>query len=58
MEFNNKNIVVVGAGISGIAVAAILAGKGASVTLNDNKKEEALLHDVSPAREAGVNIAL
>ena len=58
MEFNNKNIVVVGAGISGIAVAAILAGKGASVTLNDNKKEEALLHDVSPAREAGVHIAL
>jgi UDP-N-acetylmuramoylalanine--D-glutamate ligase len=58
MEFNNKNIVVVGAGISGIAVAEILAGKGASVTLNDNKKEEALLHDVSPARAAGVNIAL
>lgn len=58
MEFNNKNIVVVGAGISGIAVATILAGKGASVTLNDNKKEEALLHDVSPAREAGVHIAL
>ena len=58
MEFNNKKIVVVGAGISGIAVAEILAGKGASVTLNDNKKEEALLHDVSPAREAGVTIAL
>ncbi len=58
MDFSNKQIVVVGAGISGIAVAEILAGKGASVTLNDNKKEESLLHDVSPAREAGVNIAL
>ena len=39
MDFSNKQIVVVGAGISGIAVAEILAGKGASVTLNDNKKE-------------------
>lgn len=58
MDFRNKQILVVGAGISGIAVAAILADKGASVTLNDNKQEEALLHDVSPAREAGVNIAL
>ena len=58
MDFSNKQIVVVGAGSSVIAVAEILAGKGASVTLNDNKKEEALLHDVSPAREAGVNIAL
>ena len=58
MDFRNKQILVVGAGISGIAVAAILAEKGSSVTLNDNKQEEALLHDVSPAREAGVNIAL
>lgn len=58
MDFQNKQILVVGAGISGIAVAEILAGKGASVTLNDNKQEKDLLHDVTPAREAGVHIAL
>lgn len=58
MDFANKQILVVGAGISGIAVAEILAGKGASVTLNDNKQEQDLLHDVSPARNAGVKIAL
>lgn len=58
MDFANKQILVVGAGISGIAVAEILAGKGASVTLNDSKQEQDLLHDVSPARNAGVKIAL
>lgn len=58
MDFANKQILVVGAGISGIAVAEILAGKGASVTLNDNKQEQDLLHDVSPACNAGVKIAL
>ncbi|MBQ8682738.1 MAG: UDP-N-acetylmuramoyl-L-alanine--D-glutamate ligase [Selenomonadales bacterium] len=58
MDFQDKQILVVGAGISGIAVAEILAGKGASVTLNDNKQEQDLLHDVTPARNAGVRIAL
>lgn len=58
MNFQDKKILVVGAGISGIAVAAILQQKGATVTLNDNKKEDALLHDVSPAREAGVALVL
>ncbi len=58
MDFQDKKILVVGAGISGIAVAAILQQKGATVTLNDNKQEQDLLHDVTPARKAGVAVVL
>lgn len=42
MELKNKKILVIGAGRSGLAVTAFLAGKGARVTLTDIKGADKL----------------
>lgn len=37
MDFNNKKIMIIGAGKSGIAAAGLLAGSGADITLYDDR---------------------
>lgn len=42
MELKNKNILVVGLGVTGVATARFLKNRGASVTVTDQKKEQEL----------------
>ncbi|MDR3590085.1 MAG: UDP-N-acetylmuramoyl-L-alanine--D-glutamate ligase [Negativicutes bacterium] len=58
MEFNGKKMVVLGAGISGIAVAGILQQLGAAVTLSDTKPAENIKHDLAGVAAKGVTLAL
>lgn len=58
MEFNGKKVLILGAAISGIGVARILAGGGAAVTLSDAKTADKLKHDISGLQAAGVQLAL
>jgi len=58
MEFNGKKILVLGAGISGIAVAGILQQQGAAVTLSDTKPAENIKHDLTGLAGKGVKMAL
>lgn len=57
-EFIGKNVLVMGAGISGIAVALILERLGAKVTLSDAKTPDKLNKDLSDLTSAGVNVIL
>jgi len=57
-EFAGKQVLVLGAGISGISVAETLCRLGASVTLNDSKSEEAIGRDLSHLRKSGIKLAL
>jgi UDP-N-acetylmuramoylalanine--D-glutamate ligase len=57
-EFIGKNILVMGAGISGIAVALILQKIGAHVTLSDAKTADKLNKDLSELTSAGVKVVL
>lgn len=55
MDFSNKNVLVVGAGISGNAVAKVARRLGAArVVLSDSKAEEDLGYDLTDVRESGV----
>lgn len=58
MEFKAKKILVLGAGISGIAVAGILRERGAHVTLSDTKSAEHIKHELKGLVESGVVMAL
>lgn len=58
MEFAGKNVLVLGAGISGMAVAKILQDFGARVILSDAKSQEMLKKDFIPLQKAGVTLAL
>jgi UDP-N-acetylmuramoylalanine--D-glutamate ligase len=58
MEFSGKNVLVLGAGISGIAVAGILQQLGAKVVLSDAKPAESIKHDLSGLVKTGVNLVL
>ncbi|MDR3564946.1 MAG: UDP-N-acetylmuramoyl-L-alanine--D-glutamate ligase [Negativicutes bacterium] len=58
MDFSGKKMLVLGAGISGIAVAGILQDKGATVTLSDTKPAENIKHDLTGLKEKGVALAL
>lgn len=57
-EFKGKQILVLGAGISGISVAEILQHLGASVILNDAKTEEAIGKNLDYLKQQGVTLAL
>ena len=56
MEFQNKNILVIGAGISGFAAAKIAKKFGANVTLSDAKNESDLKYNFDELREVGINL--
>lgn len=56
MDFNNKKIIVIGAGISGIAAAKLAKKLGASVTLSDNKDISQIKYDLSELKALGVEI--
>jgi len=59
MPFNNKNVLVLGAGVSGISVAHILQQSGAQVTLSDAKGLQLLKkQDFSLIKDSGVVLAL
>jgi len=59
MPFNNKKVLVLGAGISGISVANVLQQKGAQVTLSDAKPAHLCKNkDFSLIHEYGVVLAL
>lgn len=58
MEFKGKNVVVVGAGISGIAVAKLAKERGASVVMSDAKPEDKIKFDLQELRRLGVTVRL
>jgi len=59
MPFNNKKILVLGAGISGISVAQVLQKNGAQVTLSDAKPAHLCKSkDVSLLEQYGIELAL
>lgn len=61
MNLNHKNVLVIGAGISGFAAAKTAAERGAHVTLTDAKERAAILaseEDWKAMEEAGVRLAL
>ena len=58
MDLFGKNVLVVGAGISGNAAAKLTKKMGARVILSDSKKEEDIDHDLQDLRDAGVEIVL
>ncbi|MFH2218650.1 MAG: UDP-N-acetylmuramoyl-L-alanine--D-glutamate ligase [Pseudomonadota bacterium] len=58
MQLENKNVLVVGLGRSGVATARFLKRKGAIVTVTDIATEEALAAHVRTMREMGVGMEL
>ncbi len=56
MDFKDKNVLVMGAGISGFAAARVAKHFGANVTLSDAKNERDLKDDFTPLRELGINL--
>ena len=53
MDVRNKRVLVVGMARSGIAAAKLLAQKGAAVTINDMKPEEAFGGQLDELRALG-----
>ena len=58
MNLTGKKILVVGAGISGIAAAKVAKKLGAEVTLSDAKSEDKIAFNLNELREAGVSVVL
>ncbi len=58
MEFANKKMLVIGAGISGFAAAKLVKRLGAQVTLSDAKAEQDIKYDLGELRMAGIAVAL
>lgn len=56
MDFTEKRILVIGAGISGFAAARIAKKFGAEVILSDAKLEQDIKFDFSELRELGINL--
>lgn len=56
MNFANKNILVIGAGISGFAAAKVVKNLGANVTLSDAKNERDIKFDFSEMRALGIDL--
>ena len=58
MEWKDKRVLVVGAGISGVAAALLAKSRGARVCLSDAKEEKDIKCDLQPLRAAGAEVAL
>ncbi len=59
MEFNNKKILVVGFGKSGLSTARCLMGRGAEVTIGDVKPETELDKEIlKQVRDSGVKLEI
>ncbi len=58
MELKNKNILVVGLGVTGVATARFLTNRGASVTVTDQKKEQEMGSEELLIRDLGIRIEL
>ena len=58
MITDKKNVLIIGAGISGIAAAKVFRDLGAKVTLSDSKSEEEISKkfDLSELKEIGVSL--
>lgn len=56
MEFMGKKVLVIGAGISGNAVAKIAKNMGADVTLSDSKAEADISYNMQELRDAGIKL--
>lgn len=58
MDWKKERVLVVGAGISGIAAAKMLKGFGAEVSLSDAKKKEEISFDLTELEKLGVTLKL
>jgi UDP-N-acetylmuramoylalanine--D-glutamate ligase len=58
MELKNKNILIVGLGVTGVATARFLINRGASVTVSDQKKEQETGPEEPLIREPGIRMEL
>lgn len=58
MDFEGKQVVVLGAGISGIAVARLTNRLGAKVVLSDASSAEKIKYNLETLRTEGVGVAL
>src|SRR5437764_1670544 len=56
MELNNKRVLVVGLGRSGVASALFLKSRGARVTVSDAKSEEQLREQIPTLLDAGIAV--
>ena len=56
MDLKNKNVLVIGAGISGFAAAKVAKKIGANVTLSDAKQESEIKFNFEELREVGINL--
>ncbi len=57
MDLKNKNVLVIGAGISGFAAAKVAKKFGAKVTLSDAKQESEIKFDFSELRNLKINLS-
>jgi UDP-N-acetylmuramoylalanine--D-glutamate ligase len=58
MELYQKNILIVGLGVSGVSAARFAKNKGGIVTVTDMAKEDALAADLPGIREMGIKTEL
>ena len=58
MEFKQEKVLVLGAGISGLAAARLLQSLGAETALSDAKQAKDLAVDLTELRAAGIRILL
>ena len=56
VELNNKRVLVVGLGKSGVASALFLKARGARVTVSDSKPEAELRDEILPLLEQGIAV--
>lgn len=58
MDFKNKKVIVLGAGISGFGIAKVAKQLGAITALSDAKPENEIKYDLDELRQAGISVML